>query len=55
MALSASCRHAKPGQRIDVTHHRWGFKSLVGGTLYVPLKGADGRVYALAQEEYCGV
>lgn len=42
---------AKPGQSIDVTVSTIGnAKSLRGGTLLMsPLKGADGRVYALAQ------
>ena len=42
---------AKPGQTIDVTVSSIGnAKSLRGGTLLMaPLKGADGRVYALAQ------
>ncbi len=42
---------AKPGQRIDVTVNSIGnAKSLRGGTLLMaPLKGADGRVYAVAQ------
>ncbi|OQX41688.1 MAG: flagellar biosynthesis protein FlgI [Candidatus Sedimenticola endophacoides] len=42
---------AKPGQRIDVTASSLGdAKSLRGGTLLMsPLKGADGKVYAIAQ------
>jgi len=42
---------AKPGQRIDVTVSSIGnAKSLRGGNLLMsPLKGADGRVYAIAQ------
>jgi len=42
---------AKPGQRIDVTVSSIGeAKSLRGGTLLMsPLKGADGKVYAIAQ------
>lgn len=42
---------AKPGQTIDVTVSSIGnAKSLRGGTLLMaPLKGADGKVYALAQ------
>jgi flagellar P-ring protein precursor FlgI len=42
---------ARPGQQIDVTVSTMGdAKSLQGGTLLqVPLKGADGRVYAVAQ------
>ena len=42
---------AKPGQRIDVTVASIGnAKSLRGGSLLMtPLKGADGRVYAMAQ------
>lgn len=42
---------AKPGQTIDVTVSSIGeSKSLRGGTLLMsPLKGADGKVYALAQ------
>lgn len=42
---------ARPGQRIDVTVSTMGdAKSLQGGTLLqVPLKGADGAVYAVAQ------
>ncbi len=42
---------AKPGQTIDVTVSSIGnAKSLRGGTLLMmPLKGADGQVYALAQ------
>ncbi len=42
---------AKPGQNIDVTVSTIGnAKSLRGGTLIMsPLKGADGRVYAIAQ------
>lgn len=42
---------AKPGQAIDVTVSSLGnAKSLRGGSLLLtPLKGADGRVYAIAQ------
>jgi flagellar P-ring protein FlgI len=42
---------AKPGQGLDVTVSSLGnAKSLRGGTLLLtPLKGADGRVYAMAQ------
>lgn len=42
---------AKPGQRIDVTVSSIAnSKSLRGGTLLMaPLKGADGKVYAIAQ------
>ena len=42
---------ARPGQTIDVTASTMGdAKSLQGGTLLqVPLKGADGNVYAVAQ------
>ncbi len=42
---------AKPGQKIDVTVSSLGdAKSLRGGTLLMsPLKGADGKVYAVAQ------
>lgn len=42
---------ARPGQQIDVTISTMGdAKSLQGGTLLqVPLKGADGLVYAVAQ------
>jgi flagellar P-ring protein precursor FlgI len=42
---------AKPGQKIDVTASSVGdAKSLRGGTLLMsPLKGADGKVYAIAQ------
>ncbi|MES9964948.1 MAG: flagellar basal body P-ring protein FlgI [Candidatus Sedimenticola sp. 20ELBAFRAG] len=42
---------AKPGQKIDVTASSIGdAKSLRGGTLLMsPLKGADGKVYAVAQ------
>jgi flagellar P-ring protein precursor FlgI len=42
---------AKPGQSLDVTVSTIGnAKSLRGGTLLMsPLKGADGRVYAIAQ------
>lgn len=42
---------AKPGQTIDVTVSSLGnAKSLRGGSLLMtPLKGADGRVYAIAQ------
>ncbi len=42
---------AKPGQTIDVTVSSLGnAKSLRGGTLLMaPLKGADGKVYAIAQ------
>lgn len=42
---------AKPGQSIDVTVSSLGnAKSLRGGTLLMaPLKGADGKVYAIAQ------
>jgi len=42
---------AKPGQSIDVTASTIGnAKSLRGGTLLLsPLKGVDGRIYALAQ------
>lgn len=41
----------KPGQKIDVTVSSIGnAKSLLGGSLIMtPLKGADGKVYALAQ------
>lgn len=42
---------SKPGQQVDVTVSSLGnAKSLRGGTLlFSPLKGADGRVYAVAQ------
>jgi flagellar P-ring protein precursor FlgI len=42
---------AKPGQRLDVTVSALGkAKSLRGGTLIMmPLKGADGQIYAMAQ------
>jgi flagellar P-ring protein precursor FlgI len=42
---------AKPGQRVDVTVSSLGnAKSLRGGQLlFTPLKGADGKVYAVAQ------
>ncbi len=42
---------AKPGQRLDVTVSAIGkAKSLRGGTLImVPLRGADGEIYAMAQ------
>jgi len=42
---------AKPGQRIDITVSSLGdSKSLRGGSLLMtPLKGADGRIYAMAQ------
>lgn len=42
---------AKPGQRIDITASSLGnASSLRGGTLLMtPLRGADGRVYAVAQ------
>jgi len=42
---------AKPGQRLDVTVSALGkAKSLRGGTLIlVPLRGADGEIYAMAQ------
>lgn len=42
---------AKPGQQIDITVASLGnAKSLRGGSLLLtPLKGADGRVYAMAQ------
>ncbi|WP_082865169.1 MULTISPECIES: flagellar basal body P-ring protein FlgI [unclassified Oleiphilus] len=42
---------AKPGHKIDITASSLGdSKSLRGGSLLMtPLKGADGRVYALAQ------
>lgn len=42
---------AKPGQRLDVTVSAMGkAKSLRGGTLIMmPLKGADGQIYAMAQ------
>ena len=42
---------AKPGQKIDITASSIGdAKSLRGGTLLMsPLKGADGKVYAIAQ------
>ncbi len=42
---------AKPGQRIDVTVSAIGkAKSLRGGTLIMmPLQGADGQIYAMAQ------
>jgi flagellar P-ring protein FlgI len=42
---------AKPGQALDITVSSLGnAKSLRGGTLLLtPLKGADGRVYAMAQ------
>jgi flagellar P-ring protein FlgI len=44
---------AKPGQKIDVTVSSIGnAKSLRGGSLILaPLKGADGKVYAIAQGE----
>lgn len=44
---------AKPGQTIDITVSSIGnAKSLRGGSLLLsPLKGADGRVYAVAQGE----
>ena len=43
---------AKPGQTIDVTVTTIGkAKSLKGGnTLMTALKGADGEIYAIAQE-----
>jgi len=43
--------YAKPGQKIDVTVSTLGdAKSLQGGTLLMtPLKGPDGKVYAIAQ------
>ncbi len=43
--------YVKPGQRIDVTVSTLGdAKSLQGGTLLMtPLKGPDGKVYAIAQ------
>ncbi len=43
--------YVKPGQRIDVTVSTLGdAKSLQGGTLLMtPLKGPDGKVYAVAQ------
>jgi len=43
--------YARPGQRIDITVSSIGnAKSLKGGTLVMtPLKGVDGRVYAIAQ------
>ncbi len=42
---------AKPGQKIDITVSSLGdSKSLRGGSLLMtPLKGADGRIYAMAQ------
>ncbi len=42
---------SKPGQQIDITVSSLGnAKSLRGGTLlFSPLKGADGRIYAVAQ------
>ena len=41
---------AQPGQQIDVTVSSIGnAKSLRGGTLMTPLKGADGQIYAMAQ------
>lgn len=42
---------ARPGQKIDITASSVGdAKSLRGGTLLMsPLKGADGKVYAIAQ------
>jgi flagellar P-ring protein precursor FlgI len=42
---------AKPGQRLDVTVSALGkSKSLRGGTLVMmPLRGADGQIYAMAQ------
>ncbi len=42
---------AKPGQKIDITVSSLGdSKSLRGGSLIMtPLKGADGRIYAMAQ------
>ena len=52
VSLSANLpAFAKPGQSIDVTVSTIGnAKSLRGGTLLMsPLKGADGKVYALAQ------
>ncbi len=52
VALSAELpAFAKPGQTIDVTVSSIGnAKSLRGGSLLLaPLKGADGRIYAMAQ------
>ncbi len=52
VALSAELPpFMKPGQKIDVTASSIGSaKSLRGGTLLMsPLKGADGKVYAIAQ------
>ncbi len=42
---------AKPGQRLDITVSAMGkAKSLRGGTLVMmPLRGADGQIYAMAQ------
>jgi flagellar P-ring protein FlgI len=42
---------AKPGQRVDITVSALGkAKSLRGGTLVMlPLRGADGQIYAMAQ------
>lgn len=52
VAINASLpAFAKPGQTIDVTISSIGdAKSLRGGTLLLsPLKGADGKIYAVAQ------
>jgi len=52
VAISAKlAAFAKPGQTIDVTVSAIGdAKSLRGGTLLMsPLKGADGKIYAIAQ------
>lgn len=51
MITSALPAFAQPGQTLDVTVSSIGnAKSLRGGTLLMtPLKGADGRVYAIAQ------
>ncbi len=52
VALSAELpAFSKPGQKLDVTVSSIGdAKSLRGGTLLMsPLKGADGKIYAIAQ------
>lgn len=51
MVTSSLPAFARPGQKIDVTASSMGnAKSLRGGTLLMtPLKGADGKVYAMAQ------
>src|SRR5262249_48762782 len=51
MVLATLPPFASPGGKLDVTVNSMGdARSLLGGTLLLtPLKGADGRVHALAQ------